>query len=129
MSDMKRIAIVIGNSNYGDGNDVSGVEDAKAMAACLKQLGFEVLPPVLDQDLQATNQALKAFGDRIHDIGADVALLFYSGHGFRSEGRSYLLPPGGPVGPEGALLLDNVLQQLGRSPNTAFRVAFPGRLP
>jgi hypothetical protein len=122
MSDMKRVAIVIGNSNYGGEDDVSGVEDAKMMAACLEQLGFEVLPPVLNKNLLATNQALNAFGERIHD--ADVALIFYSGHGFRSEGRSYLLPPDGPVGPAGALLLDNVLQQLGRSPNTAFRVAF-----
>lgn len=122
MSDTKRVALVIGNSNYGDSNDVSGVEDAKAIAECLGPLGFEVLPPVLDQNLQALNQALEEFGDRIHD--ADVALLFYSGHGFRSGGRSYLLPPGGPASPEGALLLDTFLRTLGLSPDTAFRIAF-----
>src|SRR6478609_3517467 len=111
---MNKIALVIGNSNYGDDNTVSGVEDAKAIAECLEQqLGFEMLPSVLDGNLQAAKDALDNFGKKIR--AADVVVFFYSGHGFQSEGKNYLLPPGGSVSTAGALLLDDVLQRLGRA--------------
>lgn len=119
---MSKVALVIGNSNYGDGNDVSGVEDAKAMVDCLKGLGFEVLDPVLDGNLQATNNALNAFGQKIVD--ASVALFFYSGHGYQAGGTSFLLPPNSPVSIAGSLRLDTVVQKMALAPSGAVKLVF-----
>jgi Caspase domain len=118
----KRVALVIGNSDYKDGNDVSGVEDAKAIAECLGDLGFKDPLLILNGNLKAASDALDDFGNQIAD--AAVALFFYSGHGFQSEGKSFLLPPGGPVSPAGSLLLDDVLQKLGLAPDDSVKFAF-----
>jgi Caspase domain len=119
---MSKIALVIGNSNYGDSNFVSGVEDAKAMSDCLKGLGFEVLDPVLDGNLQATNDALKEFGQKIG--GASVALFFYSGHAYQVGGTNFLLPPNSPVSIAGSVRLDTVVQKMGLAPSGAVKFVF-----
>lgn len=120
---MKKMALVIGNSDYGDSNKVSGVEDAKAIADCLeRQLGFEVLQRVLDGDLKKVADALDDFGKKIKE--ADVVVFFYSGHGFQAGGKNYLLPPGGLVSTAGALLLDDILQVLGMARSSAVKFAF-----
>jgi hypothetical protein len=118
---MSKVALVIGNSNYGDGNAVSGVEDAKAMAVCLKGLGFDVTQ-LLDGKLQATNDALKDFGQKIRD--ASVALFFYSGHGYQVGGANFLLPPGSAVSIAGSLRLDTVVQKMGLAPSKAAKFVF-----
>jgi hypothetical protein len=119
---MSKVALVIGNSNYGDSNDVSGVEDAKAISDCLKGLGFEVLDPVLDGNLQATNDALNAFGKKIGD--ASVALFFYSGHGYQMGGTNFLLPPNSSVSIAGSLRLDTVVQKMALAPSKAVKFVF-----
>jgi hypothetical protein len=118
---MSKVALVIGNSNYSDGNAVSGVEDAKAMAACLKGLGFDVTQ-LLDGKLQATNDALKGFGQKIRD--ASVALFFYSGHGYQVGGANFLLPPGSPATIAGSLRLDTVVQKMALAPSNAAKFVF-----
>jgi hypothetical protein len=115
---MSKVALVIGNSLYGDGNDVSGADDATAMAACLTTLGFEVLP-LLNGDLTAANAALNDFSQKLGD--ATVALFFYSGHGYQSGGKNYLLPPKSPVSIDGSLLLDAVVQTMGFAPSKAVK--------
>jgi hypothetical protein len=115
---MSRIALVLGNSHYAGDKEVSGIEDAKAIASCLQDgLGFEVLGPVLDGNLAAANTALTNFSNRIKDPQVEVAVFFYSGHGFQSGGQNFLFPPGGPVSTAGSLLLDDVLQVFGAAPN------------
>jgi hypothetical protein len=113
----KRVALVIGNSNYGDGNMVSGVEDAKAMADCLKGIGFLVPPElvVVDGKLDKTKQALDAFQVEIAD--ASSVVFFYSGHGFQLQGKNFLLPVGGTLNPAGALAVEDVIQRLAAAPN------------
>lgn len=118
---MSKVALVIGNSLYGGDNDVSGAEDATAMASCLKGLGFEVLD-LLNGDLTATSTALDNFDKKLGD--ATVALFFYSGHGYQSGGKNYLLPPKSPVSIEGSLLLDDVVQRLGLAPSKAVKLVF-----
>jgi hypothetical protein len=115
---MSKVALVIGNSLYGDDNDVSGAEDATAMGDSLAALGFEVLP-LLNGDLTAANAALTAFSQKLGD--ATVALFFYSGHGFESGGKNYLLPPNSPVSIDGSLLLDAVVQTMGFAPSKAVK--------
>lgn len=85
----RRIALVIGNGAYKSAPLKNPVGDAEAMAASLKQLGYEV---VLRRDTKLFDliEALRDFS--IRAAGASVRLLFYAGHGIQTRGRNYLLP-------------------------------------
>src|SRR6202012_4656699 len=63
--------------------------DAKAMAAVLRNVGFDVVEGTnLTRD--AMTEKLLDFGKRAQ--GADVAVFFYAGHGIAISGTNYLLP-------------------------------------
>lgn len=86
----KKVALILGNSNYGMGGNLANPQnDADDMATTLRELGFEVLS-YRDASLRTFNNALDEFGQRIN--GAEVALFFYAGHGLQVEGENYLLP-------------------------------------
>ena len=85
-----RVALVVGNGAYAaigalpnPGNDASDV------AAALGRLGFDVTT-VRDADLPGMNEALRLFARE--SAGADVALVFYAGHGLEVDGVNYLVP-------------------------------------
>ncbi len=65
------------------------VNDARAMETLLEGLGFEVFLEA-DRDLKRMRRALEDF--REDAKGADVALVFYAGHGVALDGVNYLLP-------------------------------------
>ncbi len=85
-----RIALVIGNSNYDSVIDLDNSgNDARAMAALLRQLGFEVEEHI-DRSEAELEKALRDFSlDRRH---ADVALFYYAGHAIQYEGENYIVP-------------------------------------
>jgi hypothetical protein len=92
-----RVALVIGNSAYQHMPVLANpTSDAKSMAEVLSKLGFEngQVQPLLDLDLRALLQAIRAFGERARD--AKVAVIYFSGHGLQlstNDGtESYLLP-------------------------------------
>src|SRR5207253_6989629 len=63
--------------------------DAKAIAATLRNVGFEVV--------EGSNLTRDKMTERLLDFGkkaqgADVALFFYAGHGIAINGTNYLLP-------------------------------------
>ncbi|HEY0911608.1 MAG TPA: SUMF1/EgtB/PvdO family nonheme iron enzyme, partial [Bradyrhizobium sp.] len=64
--------------------------DAGAMATMLKGAGFDVV--TLKRDLKANEmrRALRDFSDEVRD--ADVAIVYYAGHGVEIEGVNYLIP-------------------------------------
>lgn len=83
----ERVALVIGNSAYKQGPLRNPVNDARAISARLRALGFEV---VLREDL-TTRQiggSLSEFRSRLKP-GAE-ALFFYAGHGVQIKGVNYL---------------------------------------
>jgi hypothetical protein len=112
----RKVALVVGNSNYSDGQ-VSGVKDAEAMAEALGQIGFNVLPIVTDKNLDDTRTALTNFQQEIKD--ASVVVFFYSGHGFQSSGQNYLMPIGGSVELTSCVSLNEVVQGLVWAPNAS----------
>lgn len=86
----KRIALIIGNSNYKDGNKLANpVNDATDIANKLEKLGFDVIK-VLDQTKQGMETVMMQFGRKAANY--DVALFYYAGHGVRYEGVNYLVP-------------------------------------
>ena len=85
-----RVALVVGNSTYAHiGRLPNPANDAAAVSAALRRLGFEVTTN-LDAGLTELNQALRMFTR--HSAGADVALVFYAGHGLEMDGVNYVVP-------------------------------------
>ena len=86
----RKVALVIGHSAYLHiGQLANPRNDAADMEEALQRLGFDVTP-VLDGDLAELNEALRRFARQ--SAGADVALVFYAGHGMEMDGVNYLLP-------------------------------------
>ena len=85
-----RVALVVGNGTYAHiGRLPNPGNDAADMAAALRRLGFEVTT-VGDADRVAMTEALRVFTRE--SAGADVALVFYAGHGLEMDGVNYLVP-------------------------------------
>ena len=85
-----RVALVVGNSAYAHIGRLSNPDnDAQDMSAALRRLGFEVTT-ALDADRVELTDALRRFTRR--SAGADVSLVFYSGHGIEMDGVNYLVP-------------------------------------
>lgn len=85
----RRVALVIGNSDYKDSPLVNPVNDARAMAESLRRFGFDVLyGENLSQNDMKRN--IEAFGGKIRNGG--VGLFYYAGHGIQIKGTNYLIP-------------------------------------
>ncbi len=85
-----RAALVIGMSGYRNAPPLANpVNDAKDMSAVLRELGFAVTEAA-DLDKRLLDETIRGFANRI--AGADVALIFYAGHGLQVAGQNYLLP-------------------------------------
>jgi hypothetical protein len=90
MAGDRRVALVLGNAAYtGTGILQNTTNDARAMAAALTDLGFEVTLAV-DVDRRRAIEVLDAFGRSL--VGSDIAFLFYAGHGMQIGGENFLLP-------------------------------------
>ncbi|WP_375786377.1 caspase domain-containing protein [Bradyrhizobium sp. Pha-3] len=87
----KRVALVLGNSAYRNTAPLANpVNDASVMAATLKNAGFDVVDFRKDLPAVETRRALREFADLARD--ADIALVYYAGHGIEVDGANYLIP-------------------------------------
>jgi hypothetical protein len=85
-----RVALVIGNGGYLNVAALRNpVNDSRAVAAALRRMGFEVMEG-RDMTAAAMRQIVQDYVRRAGS--AEVALLFYSGHGVQIDGRNYLIP-------------------------------------
>lgn len=84
-----RVALVVGNSRYRVSPLTNPVNDARAMAAVLRRLGFEVHERI-DVGYSELHQAIEQFGNRLKPGG--VGLFYYAGHGMQVQGNNYLIP-------------------------------------
>lgn len=86
----RRKALVMGNDSYVRVPRLEAARaDARAMAAALSAVGFEV---VQHKDLseRGMKQALREFKARVQ--GGDEVVFFFAGHGVQIGGINYLLP-------------------------------------
>jgi curli biogenesis system outer membrane secretion channel CsgG len=82
-----RVALVIGNGKYASSPLVNSVNDSRAVAASLRELGFTVIER---ENLQARQipSTLREFRSSL--TPGSVALFFYAGHGLQIKGVNYL---------------------------------------
>lgn len=86
----EKVALVIGNSDYRLVASLDNpVNDANRVTDALQAQGFDVTK-ALNLDLRDTNVALRDFRDRADR--AEVALVYYAGHGIEVAGSNYLVP-------------------------------------
>src|ERR1700686_3226695 len=87
----KRVALVLGNSAYQNVPRLPNpVNDGAVIAATLKDAGFDVVDSRHDLSAAETRRALRDFADRARD--ADIAVIYYAGHGIEVDGTNYLIP-------------------------------------
>ena len=86
----QRVALLLGAEDYDLVRPLANpANDARALETVLEGLDFEVFVET-DRDLKRTRRALEDF--KAEAAGADVALLFFAGHGVAIDGVNYLLP-------------------------------------
>lgn len=87
---LKGVALVIAGSDYQNLPDLPNTaNDAREVQKLLADLGFEV-QTVNDGDRKRLSRQLQRFVEDAEE--ADVALLYYSGHGIEAGGENYLVP-------------------------------------
>src|ERR1700730_537790 len=84
-----KIALLIGNSAYREAPLRNPVNDVRAMARTLRELGFTVLAHE-NATKRAMEMAIIEFGRRLADGG--VGFFHYAAHGLQVRGRNYLVP-------------------------------------
>ena len=111
----KRVALVIGNSDYAHVPALANPpNDADDISAALERLGFEI-ERVSDQSYTDMRQGLRRF--RSEATGADIALVYYAGHGIEIDKQNYLVPVDAALRNDGevefeAIPLDLVLRSV-----------------
>lgn len=85
----KRLALVVGNAAYPGSPLENPVNDARAIAISLKELGFNVTA-LANLSQREFNRAITIFGEQL--TPNTVALFYYAGHGMQVRGKNYLIP-------------------------------------
>jgi hypothetical protein len=114
-----RIALLIGNSAYREQPLRNPVNDVRAMAGTLRELGFTVLAHE-NTGKRAMETAILDFGRRLAAGG--VGLFYYAGHGLQVRGRNYLVPVDADIESEAttriaAVDVDLLLEQMAEAKN------------
>jgi formylglycine-generating enzyme required for sulfatase activity len=90
----KRIALVIGNSDYMSSPLLNPMNDAISMEAALNDCNFNVTRR-LNLNRKSMFEVIREFGNRLKR--ADVGLFYFAGHALQVKGENYLIPIGANV--------------------------------
>jgi hypothetical protein len=87
----RRVALVVGNSNYTNPSLVlsNPKNDATDVAVALRSLGFEVVQAI-DANKRDMDSSMAKFARLATD--SDAALFYYAGHALQYQGSNYLMP-------------------------------------
>jgi uncharacterized caspase-like protein len=81
----------MGNSTYQAVSRLTNpVNDSGVMSETLKNAGFDIVDLRRDLKVAEMRRALRDFSDKARD--ADVAIVYYAGHGIEIDGINYLIP-------------------------------------
>ena len=112
----KRVAFVIGNSSYQNvGALTNPANDAAAITEMFRKAAFDVVESRRDLKNTEMRRALRDFTDKARD--ADIAVIYYAGHGVEIDGTNYLIPVDAVLerdtdAYDEAIALDRILQAI-----------------
>jgi uncharacterized caspase-like protein len=87
----KRVALVVGISKYDSVPQLTNPSrDAEAMSALFKKAGFDVVERGRDLGISELRKSIRLFSETSRD--ADIAVVYYAGHGIEVDGNNYLVP-------------------------------------
>jgi hypothetical protein len=85
----RRVALVIGNAQYKSSPLENSVNDATDIDQALKRFGFQTTF-LRNASLSQMREATRRFADQL--TNADVALIYFAGHGIESKNKNYMIP-------------------------------------
>jgi hypothetical protein len=85
----RRVALLVGNAAYQISPLDNPVNDATDVDAGMKRAGFQTTL-LRNATLAQMREATRRFADQL--TTADVALIYFAGHGIESRGRNYMVP-------------------------------------
>ena len=112
----RRVALVIGNSAYQNVTPLPNpARDAAAIAAMLKQAHFDVVLSESNLGNLRMRRSLREFARKAQH--ADIAVVYYAGHGIEVDGTNYLIPVDAELGSDlavydEAIPLDRIVELL-----------------
>lgn len=86
----KKVALVVGNSDYLINPLRNPVNDARAIKKALEKTGFEVLYYENITNKDNFTRAVRAFGQKLQN--GEVGLFYFAGHGLQVKGINFLVP-------------------------------------
>ena len=110
----KRVALVIGNSNYRNVPKLPNPSaDASAIAEQLKNAGFDSVDLEIDVENLDFKRAIRKFEHIASDV--DIAVIFFAGHGIELRGTNYMIPVDAKLAddrdaPDEAITLDRLVE-------------------
>jgi hypothetical protein len=87
----RRVALIIGNAKYEHADTLANtVNDADAIAAVLTKAGFDAVDERRNVGVVEFKRAVREF--MLSAANADIAVVYYSGHGIEVGGANYMIP-------------------------------------
>jgi uncharacterized caspase-like protein len=103
----KRVALVIGNSAYKNAPRLANpVNDAGLVGGMFRNAGFDTVEIKLDLNASEMRRSLRDFAARTRD--ADMAVIYYAGHGIELDGSNYLVPTDAMLETDGDVLDETI---------------------
>ncbi len=112
----KRVALILGMSKYQNvPNLANPARDAAAMGELFKSAGFDTVDTRLDLTITQLRRAIRDFAGVT--ATADIAVVYYAGHGIEVNGANYLIPTDAKLAsdydiPDETFALDRLLDAL-----------------
>jgi uncharacterized caspase-like protein len=112
----RKIALIIGNSTYANTSALTNpANDARIVASAARSAGFDVTI-ASDLTMATFQRTLRDF--RLAADGAEIAMIYYAGHGIEGQGKNWLIPVDSKLEsqfdlPYEAINMDRLLESLG----------------
>ena len=112
----KRVAFIVGNSSYQNVIALTNpANDAAAITEMFRKAAFDVVESRRDLKNTEMRRALRDFTEKARD--ADIAVIYYAGHGIEVDGTNYLIPVDAVLerdtdAYDEAIALDRILQAI-----------------
>jgi len=90
-AEARKVALIIGNSDYANtGRLVNPANDIKLVAASARSAGFDDVTIAANLSVNDFQKAMRDF--RAKADGAEIAMVYYAGHGIEAQGKNWLIP-------------------------------------